>query len=135
MVGAGPARVTGSAGIGYFQLQWQVPTHVQYNKRGLTYRVTAGDQVFVYGKPSPDNGAIAIFTLDDMAPESVNTANVRQVGSDLPVLWSSRVLATGNHKLRVDYDPQSREDGKFRYLFLSYFSYNEHSEYVYVNVE
>lgn len=130
MVGAGPARVTGSAGISHFQLQWQVSTHVQYNKRGLTYHVAAGDQVFVYGKPSPDNGAIAIFTLDDMAPESVNTANAHQVGSDLPVLWSSGVLAKGNHELNVTYDPQSRKDGKFRYLFLSYFSYNEPSEYI-----
>jgi hypothetical protein len=128
--GQQPARITGSPGIGHFQLQWQVPTHLQYNKRRLTYHVAAGDQVFVYGKHSPDNGAIAIFTLDDMASESVDTANATQVASDLPVLWFNRALPPGNHVLSVNYDPQSRGDGEFRYLFLDYFSYNEPSEYM-----
>ena len=100
----------------------------QYNKRGLTYEVAAGDRVFVYGKRSPKNGATAIFTLDDMAPESVNTTNAHQVGSDPTVLWSSHVLANTSHTLRVDYDPQSREGDVPRYLFLYYFSYNEPSE-------
>lgn len=130
LTGQQPACITGSTSICHFQLQRQVPTHVQYSKRGLTYQVAAGDQVFVYGKFSPDNGAIAIFTLDDMAPESVDTANTNQVGSDPAVLWSSHVLATGNHTLGVDYDPRSREDGVFRYLSLYYFSYNEPSEYM-----
>lgn len=128
--GQQPARITGSPGIGHFQLQWQVPTHVQYNKRRLTYHVAAGDQVFVYGKHSPENGAIAIFTLDDMAPESVNITNAHQVGSELPVLWSSHVLPVGNHGLSITYDPQSRVDGVVRYLFLNYFSYNEPSGYM-----
>jgi len=74
LTGRQNACITGSAGIRHFQLQRQVPTHVQYNRRGLTYHVAAGNQVFVYGKLSPDNGAIAIFTLDDIAPESVDTA-------------------------------------------------------------
>jgi hypothetical protein len=41
-----------------------------------------------------------------------------------------QVLAPGNHTLNVKYDPQSREDGVVRYLFLYYFLYNEPSEYV-----
>lgn len=131
LTGQKPARITGSAGFGHIQLQWQVSTHVQYNKRGLTYHTAAGNQVLVYGEPSPDNGATAIFTLDNMAPESVNTTNAHQVGSDPTVLWSSHVLATGNHTLRVDYDPQSTGDSMHRrYLFLYYFSYNEPSEYM-----
>ena len=65
-----------------------------------------------------------------MAPESVDTANANQVGRDPTVLWTSHVLATGNHTLGVQYDPQSRKDGVFRYLSLYYFSYNEPSEYV-----
>lgn len=107
-----------------------MPTHVQYNKPRFTYRFAAGDQVFVYGKLSPDSGAVAIFKLDDMSPEPVDTANARQVGSGSTVLWSSKVLTVGNHTLSVEYDPQSREDDVIRYLFLSYFSYNEPSEYV-----
>jgi len=100
------------------------------NQASLTYRFAAGDQIYVYGIPLSGNGAIAIFTLDNMPPQPVNTANVSQVGSDPTVLWSNQTLDAGNHTLSVKYDSQSREDGVIRYLILNYFSYNDPSEYI-----
>ena len=83
----------------------------------------------MYGIPSSANGAAAIFTLDDMPPQHVNT-NVSQVGSDPIILWSNQTLEAGNHTLSVEYDPISREDGNVRYLVLNHFSYNDLSKYM-----
>lgn len=96
----------------------------------LTYRFVAGDQIYVYGIPSSDNGAIAIVMLDDMPPQHVNTAYVSQVGSDPIILWSNQTLYAGNHTLSVKYDPISREDNMVRYLVLDHFSYNDLSKYM-----
>lgn len=103
---------------------------VYYNKRRLTHRFLAGDQIYVYGIPSSGNGASAIFILDNTPPQSVNTSNVSKGGSDPIILWSNQTLEAGNHTLRVEYDPSSRKDDTIRYLVLHNFSYNDLSKYM-----
>lgn len=103
---------------------------VYHNKRRLTHHLITGDQIYVYGIPSSGNGASAIFILDNVPRQRVNTSNVSKGGSDPIILWSNQTLEAGNHTLRVEYDPSSRKDDTVRYLVLHNLSYNDLSKYM-----